>query len=70
MTAGSARSRRPPWSSPASTTCRPRRSGWRSTATKIRGAEMAVIEDAGHFPNWDRAESFNRVYGDFLARTG
>ena len=37
---------------------------------KIRGAEMAVIEDAAHFPNWDRAESFNRVYGDFLARTG
>ena len=37
---------------------------------EIRGAEMAVIEGAGHFPNWDRAEAFNRVYGDFLARTG
>lgn len=36
----------------------------------IRGAEMAVIEGAGHFPNWDRAEAFNRVYGDFLARIG
>lgn len=37
---------------------------------EIRGAEMAVIEGAGHFPNWDRAEAFNRIYGDFLARTG
>ena len=37
---------------------------------EIRGAEMAVIEGAGHFPNWDRAEAFNRVYGDFLARAG
>ena len=37
---------------------------------RIRGAEMAVIEGAAHFPNWDRAEAFNRVYGDFLARLG
>ena len=37
---------------------------------RIRGADMAVIEGAAHFPNWDRAEAFNRVFGDFLARTG
>ncbi len=37
---------------------------------EIEGAEMAVIEGAGHFPNWDRAGAFNRVYGDFLARAG
>ena len=37
---------------------------------EIRGAEMAVIEGAGHFPNWDRAEAFNRIYGDFLERAG
>ena len=36
----------------------------------IRGAEMAVIEGAAHFPNWDRAEAFNRIYGDFLERAG
>ncbi len=36
----------------------------------IRGAEMAVIEGAGHFPNWDRAEAFNRVYAAFLDRNG
>ncbi len=37
---------------------------------RIRGAEMAVIEGAAHFPNWDRAGAFNRIYGDFLARFG
>ena len=37
---------------------------------EIRGAEMAVIEGAGHFPNWDRAEAFNRVYAEFLNRAG
>ena len=36
----------------------------------IRGAEMTVIEGAGHFPNWDRPEAFNRAYGDFLDRIG
>ena len=36
----------------------------------IRGAEMAVIAGAGHFPNWDRAGEFNRVYAGFLARAG
>ena len=36
----------------------------------IRGAEMAVIEGAGHFPNWDKAEAFNRVYAEFLDRAG
>ena len=37
---------------------------------RIRGADMAVIESAAHFPNWDRAGAFNRIYGDFLARFG
>ncbi len=36
----------------------------------IRGAEMAVIAGAGHFPNWDRAPAFNRIFGDFLERAG
>ena len=33
----------------------------------IAGARMATIAEAGHFPNWDRPEAFNAVYGAFLS---
>ena len=37
----------------------------------LPGADLVVIESAGHNPMWDRAEAFNRVVVDFLtARRG
>ncbi len=39
-------------------------------AATIAGAEMAVIEGAGHFPNWDRPADFNALFAAFLDRQG
>lgn len=32
----------------------------------IPGAELTVIKDAGHWPQWEQVEEFNRVIIDFL----
>lgn len=32
----------------------------------IPGAELTVINDAGHWPQWEQVEEFNRVIIDFL----
>lgn len=32
----------------------------------IPGAELTVIEDAGHWPQWEQVEAFNQVIKDFL----
>ena len=36
----------------------------------IEGARMAVIEAAGHFPNFDQPERFNAVLAEFLDAVG
>jgi 2-hydroxy-6-oxonona-2,4-dienedioate hydrolase len=33
----------------------------------IPGAELTVINDAGHWPQWEQVEAFNNVLIDFLA---
>lgn len=42
--------------------------GARHLASLIPGAEMAVIEGAGHLSNMEKPEEFNRIVLDFLAR--
>jgi pimeloyl-ACP methyl ester carboxylesterase len=40
----------------------------RDMAKRIPGAELAVIEDAGHVSNLDQPERFNKVVLEFLLR--
>ncbi|WP_433799938.1 alpha/beta fold hydrolase [Actinomycetospora sp. CA-084318] len=35
-------------------------------ASKIRGAEFALIEDAGHWPQWEQTEKFDSLMLEFL----
>ena len=35
-------------------------------AAIIPGARKLVIEDAGHIPQWEKADEFNRMVTEFL----
>jgi 2-hydroxy-6-oxonona-2,4-dienedioate hydrolase len=37
-------------------------------AERIPGGEFQLIEGAGHWPQWEQSETFNRVVLDFLGR--
>ncbi|MGH8013966.1 MAG: alpha/beta fold hydrolase [Candidatus Binataceae bacterium] len=37
-------------------------------AARISGAELTIIESAGHLSNIERPEAFNRAVIDFLLR--
>jgi len=37
---------------------------------RIAGAEFRLIEDAGHWPQWEQREQFDRIVPDFLGRGG
>ena len=34
----------------------------------VAGAEWALIEDAGHWPQWEHPETFNKIVADFLEK--
>lgn len=34
----------------------------------VKNAEWALIEDAGHWPQWEHPETFNRIVSDFLKK--
>ena len=36
--------------------------------TYVRDAEWALIEDAGHWPQWEQTDAFNRIVIDYLSR--
>lgn len=40
----------------------------RLQASHLRHAEVHIIEEAGHAPNWEQPETFNAVLLDFLKR--
>jgi len=40
----------------------------RDMARRIPGAELAMIEGAGHLPNLEQPERFNEILADFLKR--
>jgi len=40
----------------------------RAIAERIRGAELRLIEDAGHGYFWERSDVFNTMCLDFLSR--
>lgn len=40
----------------------------RRIAALIPNAELAVIENAGHWPQYEQAEQFNKIHLDFLLR--
>jgi pimeloyl-ACP methyl ester carboxylesterase len=42
--------------------------GSRSLAATIPGAELAVISQTGHSPQWERPALFNAALGEFLNR--
>jgi 2-hydroxy-6-oxonona-2,4-dienedioate hydrolase len=37
-------------------------------AERIPGGEFQLIEGAGHWPQWEQSETFNRIVLDFLGR--
>ncbi|QMW66560.1 hypothetical protein H4N58_00785 [Mumia sp. ZJ1417] len=39
-------------------------------AALVPQGELAVIDDAAHYPNVERPQEFNRVVADFLAAYG
>jgi 2-hydroxy-6-oxonona-2,4-dienedioate hydrolase len=36
--------------------------------TYMRDAQWAVIEDSGHWPQWEHPEQFNALVTDYLTR--
>jgi 2-hydroxy-6-oxonona-2,4-dienedioate hydrolase len=36
--------------------------------TYVRDAEWALIEDSGHWPQWEHPETFNRIVTDYLKK--
>ena len=40
----------------------------RRLAGLIPGAEFVVMEDCGHWPQYEDAETFNRIHLDFLTK--
>jgi 2-hydroxy-6-oxonona-2,4-dienedioate hydrolase len=40
----------------------------RRIAALLPQGEFAVIENAGHWPQFEKAEDFNRIHIDFLRR--
>lgn len=41
----------------------------RTVRDAIKGASLVEIPDAGHIPNFEQPEAFNRVLSDFLGKT-
>jgi pimeloyl-ACP methyl ester carboxylesterase len=40
----------------------------REAMTHVPNAEWALIEDAGHWPQWEHPETFNRIVTEYLER--
>ena len=36
--------------------------------TYVKNAEWAMIEDAGHWPQWEHPELFNQIVRDYLKK--
>jgi 2-hydroxy-6-oxonona-2,4-dienedioate hydrolase len=40
----------------------------KSAMTYVNDAEWALIEDAGHWPQWEQTEEFNRIVIEYLKK--